>query len=356
MHKDPSLPKGLAPVREAQRFDEAALGRYLSDKLPGFGPDLKIHQFKGGQSNPTFHLATAGGKDYVLRKRPKGKLLPSAHAVDREFRVLKALQGSAVPVPEMVHFCDDDRVIGTDFYLMDYLPGRILRDPLLPGMGVDERQAIYQSMNDTLAALHNVDWQAAGLAGYGRTGGYIARQIALWTRQYQASKTTEVPAMDKLMAWLPDNIPAEGTTSIAHGDFRIENLMFHETEPRVIAVLDWELSTLGHPLSDLAFNCMTYHLPSDNDIAKGFDGVDIAALGIPSEEDYVAAYCKNTGREGIENWNFYLAFSLFRTAAIQQGIYARALKGNASSDIAHMFGKIFSHVAAQGWAVIESSD
>lgn len=345
--------KGLVEVRESQKFDEAALTRYLEDNLSAISGPLKIHQFKGGQSNPTFHLETEAGKEFVLRKKPKGKLLPSAHAVDREFRVLNALQDTDVPVPRMLHFCEDETVIGTVFYIMEFMSGRILRDPLLPGMAAVERLAIYDSMNETLATLHNVDWQAMGLEGYGKTKDYLARQISLWTRQYEASKSKEVPAMDRLMAWLPENIPADEFISIVHGDFRIENLMFHATEPRVIAVLDWELSTLGHPLSDLAFNCMTYHLPKDDDLAKGFVGADISDLGILSEADYVAAYCKRTQRDGIKNWHFYMAFSLFRTAAIQHGIYARALKGNASSEIAHRFGKIFAYVAEQGWAVVE---
>jgi len=348
------MQQGLIAVRESQKFDEEGLAQYLADKIPAFTGPLTVHQFKGGQSNPTFHLATADGQYYVLRKKPKGKLLPAAHAVDREYRILSALQDSDVPVPELAHFCADETVIGTEFYVMEYLEGRILRDPLLPDKSAEERQAVYESMNATLAAIHNVDWRAAGLEGYGKPQGYIARQIALWTRQYEAVKTREAPAMDQLMKWLPENIPPEETTSIVHGDFRIENLMFHKTEPRVIAVLDWELSTLGHPLSDLAFNAMTYHLPADNDLARGFVGADIAASGIPSEADYVAAYCKGTGRDGIDHWNFYMAFSLFRTAAIQQGIYARALKGNASSETGHKFGELFSHVAAQGWAVVEN--
>jgi len=351
------MSKELAPVRDSHKFDEQALISYLADRLEGFGKDLEVKKFKGGQSNPTFHLRTDEGNEYVLRKKPTGKLLPSAHAIDREYRVINALQDTAVPVPKLLHYCEDTSVIGTEFYVMEYLSGRILRNPQLPGMDPDERKAVYSSMNDTLAALHNVDWQAAGLGDYGKTEGYISRQIALWSRQYQATKTDkEVPALDNLMAWLPENIPQDESVSIAHGDFRIENLMFHESEPKVIAVLDWELSTLGHPLSDLAYNCMTYHFSSSDDIAKGFIGMDINELGIPSEEEYIADYCRKTGRDSIEDWNFYMAFSLFRIAAIQQGVYARALKGDASSEIAHKFGELFPFVAEQGWALVERSN
>ncbi|MFQ5547758.1 MAG: phosphotransferase [Woeseia sp.] len=346
--------EGLMPVREIHRFDEQVLTSYLSSVLSGFAGPVSVRQFAGGQSNPTFHIGTPE-KDYVLRKKPPGKLIASAHAVDREYRIQAALRESGVPVPRVLHFCDDDSVIGTSFYVMENLPGRILRNPLLPDMDAAEREAIYGAMNVTLARLHNLDWKAAGLEDYGRPDGYIARQVALWSRQYEACKTGDVPAMDCLMRWLPDNVPADHSASIVHGDFRLENLMFDQAQPRVIAVLDWELSTLGHPLSDLAFNCMTYHLPCDNSIARGFVGADIAALGIPSEADYVSAYCNRTGRDGIGDWPFFMAFSLFRTAAIQQGVYARALKGTASSETAHEFGRMFAFVAERGWTLVEES-
>ncbi len=346
--------KGLVPVRDAHRFDKDVLKSHLIGVLPDFVGPMSVLQFRGGQSNPTFHISTSE-KEYVLRKKPPGKLIPSAHAVDREYRILKALLDTGVPVPRVLHFCDDDAVIGTAFYVMEYLPGRILRNPLLPDMESAERKAIYDAMNDTLARLHNLDWVATGLEDYGKPDNYIARQVALWSRQYEASKTGDVAAMDQLMNWLPDNIPADDSSSIVHGDFRLENLMFDEKEARVIAVLDWELSTLGHPLSDLAYNCMTYQLPFDNKIARGFVGADIAPLAIPSEADYVSAYCDRTGRESIGDWGFFMAFSLFRTAAIQQGVYARALKGNASSETAHQFGKTFAFVAERGWALVEES-
>lgn len=344
-------PKGLIPVREVHRFDETALTNYLGRFLPDFNGPMSVSQFKGGQSNPTYHLGI-GDKEYVLRKKPPGKLLPSAHAVDREYRVLEALKDTDVPVPRVLHFCEREEVIGTPFYVMEFLSGRILRNPLLPALKPAERSAIYSAMNDTLARLHKLDWKAAGLEGYGKPDNYIARQVALWSRQYEASKTGDAPAMDRLMKWLPENIPNDQSISVVHGDYRLENLMFDEHEPKVIAVLDWELSTLGHPLSDLAFNCMTYYLPSDNAIARGFLGSQIEALGLPSQEDYVAAYCNRTGRDDIDDWSFYMAFSLFRTAAIQQGVYARALKGNASSEIAHLFGKLYAFVAEQGCALM----
>jgi aminoglycoside phosphotransferase (APT) family kinase protein len=338
-------------VRKAHRFDEPALLDYLANVVPGFSGPMSVAQFTGGQSNPTFLLETPSDR-FVLRKKPPGKLLPTAHAIEREYRVLKALEGSSVPVPHVLHFCESESVIGTPFYLMEYRPGRILRNPLLPGMGAGERAAVYDAMNRTLADLHGVDWRAVGLEDFGKPGHYLARQVALWSRQYQASRTGDVAAMDELMEWLPDHVPADDSAAIVHGDFRLENLVFDAREPRVIAVLDWELSTLGHPLSDLAYNAMAYYLPSDSDVAPGFAGADIAALGIPSEQQYVAVYCRRTGRGAVEDWPFYLVFSLFRAAAIQQGVYARALKGNASSVIAEKFGALDPLVAERGRALI----
>lgn len=343
---------GTTPVREAHRFDEAALEKYLRSRLTGFTGPLAIRQFEGGQSNPTFHLS-AGSGEYVLRKRPPGKLLPSAHAIDREYRIMAALEDSGVPVPHAHLYCEDEAIIGTAFYIMDYIPGRILTDPLLPGMEPGERAAIYDAMNDALARLHGFDWQAAGLADYGKPENYLARQLARWTKQYEASRTEDLPAMDSLRDWLAANLPPEDPTQIAHGDFRIGNLMFHPDEPRVLAILDWELSTLGAPLCDLAFNCMTYHLPAGHPISAGFVGADLAALGIPGEAAYLDAYCRRTGRDGIPDWTYYMAFSLYRTAAIQQGVYARALRGNASSSYARAFGESWQLVARTGWEMIE---
>jgi aminoglycoside phosphotransferase (APT) family kinase protein len=344
----------LSDVRAAHRFDEQALESYLANVLPGFEGPLSIKQFSGGQSNPTFLLST-GDTAYVLRKKPPGNLLPSAHAVDREFRVLAALGGSELPVPRVFCYCSDEQVIGTPFYVMEHLEGRVFRNPLLPDAEPQERAAIYDSMNHTLAQLHKVNWMAAGMDDFGRPENYIARQIAVWTRQYEASKTDDCTAMTELMHWLPENMPDDQSSSIVHGDFRLENLIFHPSEPRVIGVLDWELSTLGHPLSDLAFNCMTYYLSADSVLARGFLGQDIGELGIPSQDEYVRAYCERTGRPEIRDWTYFMAFSLFRTAAIQQGIYARALKGNASSERAREFGKLFSIVAERGWALVNKA-
>jgi len=346
-------PIGAVPASARHSLDEGALLAYLSENFSENCRGLTLLKFEGGQSNPTYYMEL-GTDAYVLRKKPVGKLMPKAHAVDREFKVLSALAATDVQVPKVRHFCSDETVIGTPFYLMDYMQGRIFRDPMLPDLKAVERTAIYSSMNDTLARLHSVDWQAVGLEDFGRPDNYLSRQVALWTKQYQATKSGDVPALEKLMRWLPLNIPDDDSSSIVHGDFRIENLMFHETEPRVIAILDWELSTIGHPLSDLAYNCMTYHLPQNNAVAPGFLGVDLSALGLPTERDYVSEYCKRTGRDEVADWAFFMAFSLFRTAAIQQGVYHRALKGNASSRTAHMFGETYPLVAEQGWRLVEN--
>lgn len=343
--------QGTRAVPSRHRFDEEALSRWLAAHLSGFEAPLAVRQFEGGQSNPTFHLAAASG-EYVLRKKPPGMLLPSAHAVDREYRVLLALAGSGVPVPVARTYCDDAAIIGTPFYLMDYQPGRIFTDPLLPGVPAPERTALYDAMNDTLARLHRFDWRRAGLADYGRPEQYVARQLDRWSKQYDAMRTDDVPELDALRQWLTAHIPDDEQAAIAHGDFRIGNLIFHATEPRVVATLDWELSTIGHPLSDLAFNCMTYHLPAGHPISAGFAGADIQALGIPSEPDYLAAYASRTGTDPRPSWGFYMAFSLFRTAAIQQGVYARALQGNASSTTARAFGESYRLVARAGHRLI----
>ena len=342
---------GTRAVSERHRFDAAALEAWLSARLPGLRAPLAISQFEGGQSNPTFLLQSASG-EYVLRKKPPGKLLPSAHAIDREFRMLRALAGSDVPVPEALVYCDDESVIGTPFYVMDYRPGRIFTDPLLPGLSPGERAAIYDAMNDALARLHRFDWAAAGLADYGRTENFVQRQVARWAGQYEATRSDDVPAMDRLRDWVLANVPAGNDVAIAHGDFRIGNLIFDADAARVVAVLDWELSTLGHPLSDLAFNCMTYHLPAGDPVAAGFVGVDIGALGIPSESEYLQAYARRTGRDPVTDWRFFMAFSLFRTAAIQQGVYARSRQGNASSARAELFGTSYVMVAEQGWRLV----
>ena len=324
----------------AQRLDIQRLSAYLADHLPGIDSGLIAEKFPGGQSNPTFKL-TAGGRHYVLRRKPPGELLPSAHAVDREFRVISALQNTDVPVPKTYVLCEDESVIGSMFYIMEYMDGRILWDPVLPDAKDNaERSAIYDSMNQAMAALHNVNVESVGLSDFGKPGNYFERQLARWTRQYRASETGTVANMETLLAWLPANMPEDdGTVSLVHGDYRLDNMMFHATEPRVIALLDWELSTLGHPLADLANQCMAWMLPRDSSM-KGLAGVDRASLGIPSDEDYIARYCERTGRSGIENWNFYLIFSLFRLAAIVQGIKKRVQVGTASSAEADARGNL----------------
>ena len=342
---------GTREVRERHRFDVAAVENWLSGNLEGFAGPLQIWQFESGQSNPTFLLAARSG-EYVLRKKPPGKLLPSAHAIDREFRILRILAGSGVPVPLARAYCSDEQIIGTPFYIMDYRPGRIFSDPLLPSLEPAERGAIYDGMGDALARLHNFDWAGAGLGDFGKTDNFIQRQVKRWTEQYEVSKTDDVPAMERLRQWILSNLPEGNESTIVHGDFRIGNLIFDETEPKVVAILDWELSTLGHPLSDLAFNCMTYHLPAGDPVVTGFAGVDTAALGIPAEKDYLDAYSSRTNREAISHWNFFMAFSLFRTAAIQQGVYARARQGNASSAYAEHFGKTYPMVAEAGVQLI----
>ncbi|MEZ5570373.1 MAG: phosphotransferase family protein, partial [Halioglobus sp.] len=331
-----------------QDLDTAKLGEYLRKHLPGFDGPVSAEKFPGGQSNPTFKL-TAAGRHYVLRRKPPGELLKSAHAVDREYRVITALQGTAVPVPATHILCEDESVIGSMFYVMEYKDGRILWDPLLPdAQDNHERAAIYDAMNETLAALHNIDVDAVGLTDYGRPGNYFERQLSRWSKQYRASETETIADMETLMRWLEERMPEDdGTVSLVHGDYRLDNMMFHPTEPRVIALLDWELSTLGNPLADLANQCMAWMLPRDGRI-MGLAGVDRASLGIPTDEAYIARYCERTGRSGIDNWNFYLVFSLFRLAAIIQGIVKRAQIGTASSAEAHSSADGVKQLAALG--------
>jgi aminoglycoside phosphotransferase (APT) family kinase protein len=318
-----------------QTLDIPSLEKFLSPHLPNYQGPLSMEKFPGGQSNPTFKL-TAGDQHYVLRRKPPGELLKSAHAVDREYRVITALRDTDVPVPNTFVLCEDEEVIGSMFYVMEYKEGRILWDPQLPEAKDNvERAAIYDSMNQTMASLHNVDINAVGLTDYGRPGNYFERQLSRWSKQYRASETENIPAMEFLMTWLKEQMPEDdGTLTLVHGDYRLDNMMFHPTQPHVIALLDWELSTLGHPLADLANQCMAWMLPGDGRI-KGLMGVDRAALGLPSDEEYLAKYCERTGRESIENWNFYLVFSFFRLAAIMQGIVKRAQIGTASSSEAH---------------------
>jgi aminoglycoside phosphotransferase (APT) family kinase protein len=330
-------------------FDPDRLAGYLRPRLPGLAGAMTVQPIAGGQSNPTYRLRFAG-RDLVLRKQPAGELLPSAHAVDREFRIQQALAGSGVPVPRMEHFCDDRAVIGTLFYVMEALDGRVFKDPALPGLEPFERAAIYDSMNDVLARLHRVDWRAIGLEGFGRPGSYFARQINRWTRQWQASKTRESPEIERLIAWLPEHVPAGDETTIVHGDYRLGNLMLDPREPRVLALLDWELSTLGHPLADLAYNCVVYHAAAED--YGGLLGLHLDALGIPTERDYAARYCERTGRsDGITP--FHLAFSMFRFAVIFEGIAARARAGIAAAADAEEVGKLSVVYARRACALID---
>jgi aminoglycoside phosphotransferase (APT) family kinase protein len=313
----------------ALAIDVAALERYLRGKLSGLDAALIVRKFAGGQSNPTY-LLSSGERRWVLRKKPPGSLLPTAHMVDREHRLYSALFGSAVPVPQPFLYCEDRSVIGTEFFVMQHVDGRIFWNPELPEVAsAGERRALYDEMNRVLAALHTLDYAARGLGDYGKPGNYFARQIKRWTQQYEAAKTDDLPAMDRLIAWLPANIPADDQTTLVHGDYRFDNMIFHPSEPRVLAVLDWELSTLGHPLADVAYNCMPYHIPARG--ARPLAQVAGAASGIPSQDEYVARYCERTGRNRIPGLAFYLAFSFFRSASIVQGVYHRGLQGNASS-------------------------
>ncbi|OJU37677.1 MAG: phosphotransferase family protein [Alphaproteobacteria bacterium 65-37] len=342
------------PVMERHRFDVSSLDRYFTAHLEGYRGGLEVRQFDSGHSNPTFFVdaeMTDGKRhNFVLRKKPPGKLVASAHQVDREFRVISALAGTDVPVAPARLLCDDDRVIGQMFYVMDAVEGRILVDPSMPDQTPAERTAIFDSMNDVLARLHKVDPAKVGLSDYGRSGQYIARQIARWSRQYAELKTDDIPAMDKLSAWLPENIPDDGDpTGIVHGDYRLGNLIVHPSEPRIVAVLDWELSTLGHPLCDIAYNCLGYHL---KDPPHGYATVDFARLGLPTEQDYVAAYCRRTGRAAIPHWNYYLAFSLFRLAAIAQGVYRRGLDGNAANPESIKMSKSPRERAELAWSLV----
>jgi len=330
-------------------FDPARLEGYLKAQLPELEGAMSVEPIGGGQSNPTYWLRFAQ-RAVVLRKQPAGELLPSAHAVDREHRVMAALGATAVPVPRMLHLCTDRTVIGTLFYLMEGLEGRVIHDSGIPGVAPAERAAMYDSMNDVLARLHQVDWRAVGLEGFGKPGDYFARQISRWTRQWHASKTREIPEIDHLIAWLPGNIPAgDDQTAIVHGDYRLGNLMFHPSEPRVIAILDWELSTLGHPLADLAHNCLLWH--ATRAMYYGVEDLDQAALGIPSEQDYVRRYCERVGRrDGLTP--FHLAFAMFRFAVIFEGIAQRARIGTAAAADAEKVGRLSLDYARRAYALI----
>ncbi len=344
----------LIDVPPSHRFDEKKLWRYLKGHLEDFGVQPKVQQFQGGQSNPTFLISTPARK-YVLRKQPPGKLLPSAHAIDREFRVQSALKGTPVPVVPMQLFCEDKSVIGTPFYLMDYIPGRIFDKPDLPELNHLQRKAAYRAFAETLAALHEVDFTAIGLSDYGRTEGYAARQLKRWSEQYEASKTGHIEAMDKLIAWLKASVPSHDGAALTHGDYRMNNVMFEISEPHIIAVLDWELSTLGHPLADLGYVCMSYRTPAGIPFLSGLRGLDLPALGIPTEDELVAAYCHRAGRESVPDLTFFIALSFFRFASIAQGVYARSLQGNAADKRAALAEQAAIVLAQEGWRIAEAA-
>jgi aminoglycoside phosphotransferase (APT) family kinase protein len=344
---------GTKAVEERHRFDVDALQKYLKARIDGLRGPLQVEQFKGGQSNPTYRLAGADGKKYVLRRKPPGKLLPSAHAVDRECRVIRALHAAGFPVAKPYLLCEDESVIGTAFYVMDNVEGRVLWDQSLPGMSRAQRAAIWDELNDVIAKLHLVDYRAVGLEGFGKPGNYIERQVGRWTKQYLASETERVEAMNSLIEWLPKNIPPETGTTVVHGDFRLDNAIFHPTEAKILAVLDWELSTLGDPLADFAYHCMSWHIPPG--AFRGIAGMDFEALGIPDEQTYVRAYCKRTGRSGIDpsHWDFYIAYNLFRISAILQGILKRVVDGTAASAHARDAGMRAKPMAELGWKQVE---
>ncbi len=341
---------GTMPVRESLKMDIQTLDNYLSTYIDGYTGPIEISQFKGGQSNPTYLLDTPK-KRYVLRRKPPGKLLKSAHAVDREHRVITALAETDVPVPKTHLMCEDPQVVGTPFFIMDYVEGRIFWEPLVPGLTRKERRDIYDAMNKTIAALHNVDYEALGLGDFGKPGNYIERQITRWIKQYRASETENIPEMNRLIEWLPAHIPESDETTIVHGDFRLDNLIYHPKEPQVIAILDWELSTLGDPLADFSYHGMIYRLPQN--LFTGIGGADLNRLGIPGEEEYVSAYCRRTGRNEIANWNYYLAYNMFRLAAILQGIMKRHIDGTAASKQAEEMGKLARPFAEHGWKQVE---
>ena len=345
----------LQEATERHRFDADRLAGYLAGHLPGFAGPLEVKQFQGGQSNPTYLLITPARR-YVMRSKPgpAARLLPSAHAIEREFRLMRALAPQGVPVPEMLLLCEDESVIGRAFFLMEHVDGRIFWEQSLPGLAPAERGAIYDEMNRVIAKLHSVDIERSGLADYGKAGNYFARQIGRWSKQYRASETEAIEAMDRLIDWLPAHVPPGDETTVVHGDFRLDNLIFHPAEPRVLAVIDWELSTLGHPLADFSYLCMSWHIPPG--AFRGIAGLDLAALGIPSEAEFIRRYCERTGRAEIEHWNFYLAYNLFRIAAILQGVYKRALEGMASADNALVAGDNARVLAGIGWAYATKAD
>jgi aminoglycoside phosphotransferase (APT) family kinase protein len=343
---------GVKPVEERHRIDSGRLEDFLKKHIDGFRGPLQVEQFKGGQSNPTYRLA-AGGKRYALRKKPPGKLLPSAHAVDREYKVIQALYGVGFPVARPYVLCEDESVIGTAFYVMVCVEGRVLWDQSLPGMSKVERRAIWEELNRVIVLLHSIDYKAVGLADFGKAGSYIERQVGRWSKQYLASETAKIEAMDRLIDWLPKNVPGASETTIVHGDYRLDNMVFHPIEPKILAVLDWELSTLGDPLADFSYHCMSWHIPPGK--FRGIAGLPLAELGIPTEREYADLYFRRSGRKPADpsTWDYYMAYNLFRIAAILQGIAKRVLEGTAASEHAREAGSRAPLMAELGWKQVE---
>jgi aminoglycoside phosphotransferase (APT) family kinase protein len=342
----------ITAVREAHKFDETSLNSYLEQEIPSYKGPLTVKQFEGGQSNPTFQLITPK-KTYVLRKQPPGDLLPSAHQVDREFKVMHALWDTPVPVPEMFLLCEDIEVIGTKFYVMEMVEGRLFTETRLPQLPKKERKSLYEDLARVLAELHKVEPAQVGLSEFGRSGNYYERQISRWSKQYISSQTEQIDAMDNLMKWLPENIPQASSSTIVHGDFRLGNVLVHPEEPKVVAVLDWELSTLGDGLADLGYMCQEYH--GDSESPDGLAGADLELLGIMTESDMVNTYCSHLGLDGIDNWEFYLIYNMFRSAGIIQGVYKRGLDGNASSDKALEYKESARLRSEQAWSLVRET-
>jgi len=346
---------GTREVREAHQFDIDQLQEYMLSHVEHFQGPLSVRQFKGGQSNPTYLLESPSGK-YVMRRKPPGKLLKSAHAVDREFRVISALYAADFPVPRPYVLCEGEEIVGTMFFIMEFVEGRIFWELDLPDLDPEERTAIYDNLNQTIADLHNFDHEHIGLGDYGRPGNYFARQISRWSKQYYASETNKLESMDKLIEWLPDNIPDDESVSVVHGDFRLDNVIIHPTEARITAVLDWELSTIGHPLGDFTYHLMGWQTPEIGVGSSGLLGKDLKALGIPAEEEYVAAYCERTNRQdGIQNRDFYSAYNFFRIAAILQGIAGRVRDGTAASAHAEQADKAVPILAEMAWQYAQNA-
>ncbi len=341
---------GTQEVRAQHQFDIANLQKFMAAHVEGFSGQVQVEQFKGGQSCPTYKL-TADGKNYVLRRKPPGKLLPSAHAVDREYKVISALWDTDVPVARTYAFSDDESIVGTMFYIMDFVEGRVLWDQTLPSIAKEERAKYFDTLNRTLVALHSVDYQAVGLSDFGKAGDYVARQINRWSKQYLASETEYIPAMNKLLEWLPKAIPGDETVAIVHGDYRLDNVMFHPTEPRILAILDWEISTLGDPMADFSYHLMSWRMGADE--FRGLADHDLGELGIPSEDEDAQSYCQRMGYDGIENLDWYMVYNMWRLAAILQGIAKRAIDGTASSEQAVEQGKRARPLAERAWAIAE---